>query len=83
MADYVMVAESDVATYRARVAPTWEANYPGKLWHCVHTCSAADVASVVALANSRKAGLVYVTDDLMPNPYDRLPVYFDTLAGLL
>lgn len=76
LADYVMVAESDVATYRARVAPAWEANYPGKMYHCVHSCSALDMPGVVALAKQRKAGLVYVTNDGMANPYDTLPTYW-------
>jgi hypothetical protein len=28
---------------------------------------------VMALSKSRNAGYVYVTDDLLPNPYDTLP----------
>jgi hypothetical protein len=80
MADFVMCSEGYVPTYRARVARPWEANYPGKLWHCVHSCTAADMPSVVALAKSRGAGLVYVTDRLMPNPYADLPSYWEALC---
>ena len=30
---------------------------------------------LLALAHERKAGMLFVTDDLMPNPYDQLPSY--------
>lgn len=79
MADYVMVSEGSVATYRARVARPWEASY-SNLWHVVHSCPEADMPAVVALAKSRGAGLLYVTDDLMPNPYDTLATYWSRLC---
>jgi hypothetical protein len=82
MADYVMISEGTVDTYRARVARSWEANYKN-LWHCVHSCPEADMPAVVALAKSRGAGLLYVTDDLMPNPYDTLCTYWSSLCALL
>lgn len=80
MADYLMCSEGDVPTYRARVARSWEVNYPGKLWHAVHGCSAADMPGIVALAKQRKAGLLYVTPDVMPNPWDTLPPNWDALC---
>jgi hypothetical protein len=81
MADYVMCSEGDVPTYRARVPRAWEAQYAAKLWHCVHSCPPAEMPGIVALAKARRAGLLFVTDDLMANPFDRLPVYFDALAA--
>jgi hypothetical protein len=83
MADYVMCSEGNVVTYRARVPRAWEAQYASKLWHCVHSCPAADMPSVVALARTRGAGLVYVTNDVMPNPYDGLPAYWAELVAAL
>jgi hypothetical protein len=83
LADYIMNAETDVPRYVARTAATWESKYPGKFWHCVHTCSAADMPMVVHLAKARGAGLLYVTDDVMANPYDRLPAYWDALTAEL
>lgn len=80
IADYVMVAETDYLSYVTQSRPAWEAWYPGKLWHCVHTCSAADMPKVVALAKSRGAGLLYVTNDVMANPYDTLPSYWTALC---
>ncbi len=79
MADYLMCSEGDPVTYRARVARSWEANYPGKLWHAIHGCPLADMPSIVALAKQRQAGLLYVTEDVMPNPWDTLTAHW---AGL-
>ncbi len=76
MADFVMCSEGDVPTYKARVPRPWESKYPGKLYHAVHGCPAADMPSVVALAKQRGAGLLYVTDDVMPNPWNVLPTYW-------
>lgn len=81
LADWIMNAECDLATYRARNGALWEAKYPDKFWHVVHTCPAADMPEVVALAKARRAALVYVTDDVMANPYDKLPTYWSQLCS--
>jgi hypothetical protein len=83
MADFVMCSEGDVPTYRARVARPWEAQYASKLWHCVHSCAAAEMPSIVALAKERRAGLLYVTDDVLPNPYNHLATNFAALVAEL
>jgi hypothetical protein len=73
IADYVMSAETDSMAY--------ETLYPGKVWHCVHTCGPTDMPRIVALAKARGAALITVTDDLMPNPYDKLPTYWSALCS--
>lgn len=81
LADHIMVSETDAVTYKGQTRPAWEANYPAsKFWHCVHTCPAADMPAIVALAKSRNAGLIYVTGDVMANPYDTLCSYWDSLC---
>lgn len=80
MADYVMCSEGDVLTYKARGARPWEVNYPGKLWHCIHTCDVSQMPEIVKLAKERGAGLLYCTPDVMPNPYDTLAPYWDTFC---
>lgn len=53
---------------------SWTPADPNKIWHIVY--GASDVATmnhVVELSNTRGAGYIYVTDDLLPNPYDTLP----------
>lgn len=82
IADHLMVAETDLATYRTRPEVAWERDFPAtKFWHCIHSCPAASVPEVIELARNRNAGLLHVTDDVMPNPYDTLPTYLDALVG--
>ena len=53
---------------------TWTPTDPMKIWHIVY--GAPDTASMeqaVALSKTRDAGYVYVTDDVLANPYDTLP----------
>ena len=46
--------------------------------HLHHSVAgAAAMQSLVAQAAARRAGFVYVTDDLLDNPFDRLPTYWD------
>lgn len=83
MADLVMVAENYWSSYKTQLRPAWESKpeYAGKLWHVIHGCPEADMPAAVQLAKQRHAGLVYVTEDLMPNPYDRLPTYWTKLCA--
>lgn len=76
-ADVIMTAEENgAAAYLARTADAWELSAaPGSLWHAVYNCSAANLAAVVAQSRALNAGLLYVTDDVLPNPYDVLPTY--------
>jgi hypothetical protein len=81
LADYVMCAETDAARYLAGTRPSWERNYSAKVWHCVHSCPADQMPAVVAKAKADGAGLIYVTPDLMPNPYDTIPAYLAALTA--
>lgn len=85
IADYVMVAEQDYGAYATRTGAAWELNpaYAGKLWHVVHSCPTQFLTNAVALAKARNAGLLWVTDDVMTNPYDSNPSYLDGLATAL
>ena len=76
IADYVVVAENYWRIYQTQPRPAWEAKYPGKLWHMVHECPAAEMAAAVNRMKSNGAGLLYVTDDIMPNPWNTLPPYY-------
>jgi hypothetical protein len=80
MADYVMISEGTLGTYKARVARAWEANYKN-LWHCVHSCPEAEMPGVVHLAKQRGAGLLFVTErTLQVGCYNQLPVYWGALC---
>ncbi len=83
IADYLMVSEGTAANYlAAQFRPAWETMpaYAGKCWHAVHSCPVGSMPAVVALAKKRGAGLLWVTDDVMTNPYDTNPTYLDSLA---
>lgn len=57
----------------------WEVNYPAsRFWHLVHATSGADMATALNLSRQRNAGWVYVTDDVLPNPWDSLPSYWSS-----
>lgn len=62
-------------------APEWVEGYdPGRFWHLVYASpDAATMKRDVALSKGRNAGLIYVTPDDLPNPWDTLPPvpYFD------
>jgi hypothetical protein len=83
MADWVMCVETYATTYLAGTRPLWEKNYPGKLWHCVHTAAPAQLQSIYDKARRDGAGLLTVTDDVMPNPYNTLPSYWSELCRVL
>lgn len=75
-------AQADVPAWESNVnlaanAPfyAWmftEANRP-KMWQMVHSVSPSQISSAVDGALSRNASVLFVTPDVMPNPYDSLP----------
>ena len=73
--------EGDYSTYTNDYTPlSWPTVDPDKVWHIIYDVpTAADMESVVALSKARGAGFVYVTDAVLPNPYDVLPeqAYWD------
>ncbi len=82
LADYAMVFESSAASYMGRTASDWEHNaaYAGRLWHVVYGCDAATMPAVVSRAKAQNCGLLWVTDDVLSNPYDTNPAYLDALC---
>ncbi|KAF2127044.1 hypothetical protein P153DRAFT_368397 [Dothidotthia symphoricarpi CBS 119687] len=83
-ADTLLTFEGSYETYTNNYIPNaWTATDSRKLWHIIYNVPAAKVASVAALAKQRGAGLVEITNDVLPNPYDNLPVdsYIQTLLS--
>ena len=56
-------------------APAWVERYPStRFWHLIHSApTARKMDRAVRLSKGRNAGWVYVTPDVMPNPWDVLP----------
>ena len=54
---------------------SYTVNYrPVRFANVLHTApSSIDFPGVLATAKGRNVGYIYVTDDVLPNPYDRLP----------
>ena len=72
--DIIVTFEDSYANYVGWVRSTWEANYPAdRFWHLVINTSQANLANAIALSKSRKVGWVYVTPDVLTNPWDSLP----------
>lgn len=85
--DIVVVFEGDYSSYVQLEIPSWVVAYPpSKYSHLVYGTSAGNLSSALSLAHQRHAGYVYVTSDVLPNPWDTLPSYWsteaETMAGL-
>jgi hypothetical protein len=78
--DIVAIFESDYAAYTHWQAPSWVNNYPSsKIYNLVYGApNATAMANALALARNRNAGYAYVTNDVLPNPWDTLPSYFSS-----
>lgn len=44
-----------------------------KIWQMVHSVPANQMVSAIDAALTRNASVLYITNDIMPNPYDKLP----------
>lgn len=77
--DILVIFENTGSEYENNyTSQAWQKNYDASRFaHIVHTKSTWDNTYLDLLA-SRNAGLIYVTDDVMINPYDTLPSYWDT-----
>lgn len=77
-ADRLMVFENVGSAYPTHAPSAWNANYPSeKFVNLIHTeDSPAKIAEYLELAVSRNVGSIYITDDVMANPWDTLPTYW-------
>jgi hypothetical protein len=78
LADITIVFEDTYSKYQNWQPPAWLFNYPAnKFAHLVHRASdTTQMNNAIELAVKRKAGTIYVTDDVLPNPWDTLPTYW-------
>lgn len=75
-ADVLITFEGSYASYAAETYEplSWDPVDPKKIWHIVYgAASPAEMEDAIALSKSRQAGFVFVTDDVLANPYDTLP----------
>jgi hypothetical protein len=82
-ADVFTIFEGD--NYANFTPSTWTQKYPAfQFAHLLYGIAGADLMRTnLDLAVNRRAGFIYVTDDVLPNPWDRLPSYWaDEVAAV-
>lgn len=76
VSDVVLTFEGSYRDYvNSYSAPAWVGSYSrSRFWHLVYSTSTTKAMErAVMLSKSRGAGWVYVTPDVLPNPWDTLP----------
>jgi hypothetical protein len=64
--------------YQTYTPPSWmPANSPERFCHFIHTVPADMTSDALSLALANGAGWVFATDETDPNPWGKLPSYFD------
>ena len=83
VADIIMTFEQTYLYYNeSYFAPSYADNYPAsKFAHLVHSTPPADWRSALEMSFERNARYVFITDDVMPNPWDTLPPYVTSEAS--
>jgi chitodextrinase len=78
IADVSLTFEGTYETYRSWQPPAWQRGRdPRRFWHLVHaTATEAEMADAMRLGKERGAGYIYVTPDVLANPWDTLPSYW-------
>jgi hypothetical protein len=79
VADSLLVFESYATNYPGYTPSSWNFSHdPSAIGHLVHTtANEADMLSFLDLAVQRNAGQVYITDDILNNPWDTLPAFWE------
>lgn len=81
-ADRLVVFETFGSQYTGHTPSAWNDNYDSETFvNLLHTQAAEqDALDFVDLAVERNVGGVYFTDDVLNNPWDRLPTYWDSFV---
>jgi hypothetical protein len=76
IADIICNFEGTYADYLNATFPTWVAatTSPHKWWHIIHGCPVdTDYSALYTRVSLNNAGNVFATDDVLGNPFDRIP----------
>ena len=75
VADVIVNFEGTYASYQSWAPAGWERAYPPqRFWHLVYdTPTVAMMIDAVQRSRARNADWIYVTPDVMPNPWNTLP----------
>jgi hypothetical protein len=84
--DMIVNFEGSGTTYDSWAPDEWTNQYPAsKFWHIVYGTLGPQVGETVSKTKARNAATVFITDDIMPNPFDRMPdptVWAPTLKAI-
>ena len=79
VADVVVNFEGSEASYNAWTPAPYAAGYPAdRFWHIVYSVDPSHAAALLSSAASRNGGLVFLTEQGMPNPFS---VFRPTRSG--
>jgi hypothetical protein len=79
--DIAVIFEGTKAKYATWKAPAWVSTYRAtRFSHLVYDTKASSRQQVCAASRTRNAGYLYVTNDVLPNPWDTLPPYWSQEA---
>jgi hypothetical protein len=78
--DILVTFEGSYSSYGSTRFPSWTASYaPSRFYNIVYSVpDQLSMLSVLREAAAAGVGQIYVTNDVLPNPYDTLPSYLST-----
>src|SRR5271157_1383013 len=77
--DIANVFENTYSAYPTAQIPSWAFKYPPtKFSHLIYGADRSAMTHVLALAQQRNVGYIYVTDGVLPNPWNTLPSYWSS-----
>lgn len=83
--DIFVTFEGSFSSYLNWQIQGWEGSYPAqRFWHLVYDTTEAQMPQAVCLSKQRNVGYIYVTPDVLWNPWDTLPTgsYWNSLLQL-
>ena len=76
--DLIVLFSAQLGVYDAFQPASWmPAGSPERFAHLVSEVPAEALEATLGRAHGLGAGWIYITDDVLPNPWDKLPSYFD------
>ena len=73
-ADVVVNFEGSEASYAGWTPSAYTSSYPAnRFWHIVYSVDPSHAAALLGSAADRQGGLVYLTEQGLPNPYSLIP----------
>lgn len=80
-ADILVVIEDNGFRVQRWAAPDWLADYDrARFWLLAHSTPGIMLPRLLDKAVASNVGLVYITNDRLPNPWDTLPSYWSALV---